>query len=86
MTDRRTFLARAGALAAAFAIDPDELRAGETVQPAHASSWDTSWIKRVTDAQYRVVFNASEVSDGAAMNFAWSFLERTPPPYARMHW
>jgi hypothetical protein len=72
MTDRRAFLGQLGVLATAVAVDADELHAA----PRHGGPpWDTSWIDRLASAQYRVVFNASEVSDGAVLSFAASFLD-----------
>jgi hypothetical protein len=59
-----------GVAAAVMAMDVDELRAAS----ASASSvWDASWIDKVEKAKYRVVFNASEISDGAAMDYADTF-------------
>ena len=72
MTHRREFLAKIGALAGAMAIDPDELRA---VPASSGSAWDTSWIDALAAAKYRVVFNANELADGAAMFFARQFLD-----------
>lgn len=72
MTGRRDFLTQLSVLATAMALDPDELSAA----PMQGDSpWDTSWIERLASAQYRVVFNASEISDGAAMNYASTFLD-----------
>ena len=51
--------------------DLDELRAGTGT--LRSSPWDTSWIDRFSAAQFRVVFNASDISDGAAMNYASAF-------------
>lgn len=71
MPERRHFLAQLGAMAAAITIDPDEMRA---LSPARgASSWDTSWLDRLAAAKYRVVFNASDIADGAAMDYAAGF-------------
>lgn len=72
MHDRRHFLGQLGAVAAAFAVDPGELRAA-----AQSSSgpWDTTWLDRLAKAQYRVVFNASDISDGAVLSYASTFLE-----------
>jgi intracellular sulfur oxidation DsrE/DsrF family protein len=77
MTDRRTFLAQASAIAtAAMTLDAAELEAAAaSTSPASAADWDTSWIARVASARFRAVFNASEISDGAAMNYAASFLD-----------
>jgi hypothetical protein len=73
MTKRRDFLAKMGVAAAAMTIDVDELRAASASNRS-ASSWDTSWIDRVESAKYRVVFNASEIADGAAMDYADTFM------------
>jgi intracellular sulfur oxidation DsrE/DsrF family protein len=71
MTRRRDFLARMTIGAAALAaLDADELRAGSNTS---RGAWDTSWIDKLASARYRVVFNASEVSEGAAFNFVSSF-------------
>jgi intracellular sulfur oxidation DsrE/DsrF family protein len=72
MTRRREFLAQLGVTAAALAFDPDEMRAASS--PA-SGPWDTSWLDRLATAQYRVVFNASDIADGAAMDFAATFLD-----------
>jgi len=71
MSSRRTFIAQIGAGAAASLLDADELRAGTF--SATQSGWDTSWLDRLATAQFRVVFNASDISDGAAMNYASTF-------------
>src|SRR5205823_4677425 len=60
MTRRRDFLTWLGTAAAAAAVDVRELRA----EPASASEWDTSWLGSLTEAKYRAVFNATDVSDG----------------------
>lgn len=71
MTRRRDFLSRITLGAAALAaLDADELRAGTE---ASRGAWDTSWIDKLARARYRVVFNASDVSDGAAFNYVYSF-------------
>jgi hypothetical protein len=72
MPKRRDFLAQLSVAAAAMAVDPDELRASPT---ASMSAWDTSWLDRLAGGKYRVVFNASDISDGAAMNYASTFLD-----------
>lgn len=71
MPERRRFLAQLGAMAAAMTIDPDEMRAMSAATPE--SPWDTSWLDRLAAAKYRVVFNASDISDGAAMAYASVF-------------
>jgi len=72
MTCRRDFLTGLGVLTAALAVDPDEMAA--ELAP-RASPWDTSWIERLESARFRVVFNASEINDGAAMDYASTFLD-----------
>ncbi|HEX4683277.1 MAG TPA: hypothetical protein VH277_11225 [Gemmatimonadaceae bacterium] len=70
--DRRVFLGQFGMLAASLTVDADELHAsaGPTSGP-----WDTSWLDRLAAAQYRVVFNTSEVSDGSVLSYVGSFLD-----------
>lgn len=70
MTNRRDFIAQLSALATSMKVDPDELRASYASGPG---PWDTSWIDRLATAKYRVVFNASEVSDGDVLSHAASF-------------
>jgi intracellular sulfur oxidation DsrE/DsrF family protein len=74
MTKRRDFLARLSVVAAAMTIDADELRAA-SASTSHGSPWDTSWIDKLATAQYRVVFNGSEMADGAALDMASTFLD-----------
>jgi intracellular sulfur oxidation DsrE/DsrF family protein len=73
MARRRQFLAQMGGIAAALAVDADEMNADVT--NASSSPWDTSWIDKVNAAKFRVVFNASDISDGAAMRYAGTFLD-----------
>ncbi|MDQ6718544.1 MAG: hypothetical protein M3Z17_09405 [Gemmatimonadota bacterium] len=72
MTHRRNFIAQLGALASVLAVDPDELRAATV---SSVSPWDTSWIDRLNSARFKAVFNASDIGDGAAMNYASTFLD-----------
>jgi hypothetical protein len=72
MTGRRGFIAQLGILAAGMTVDSDELHA---TPGASQGSWDTSWLDRLAAAQYRVVFNGSEVEEGAVLSFAASFLD-----------
>ena len=53
-------------------IDADELSAAPS---SDRGPWDTSWLDKLATAQYRVVFNASEIADGAAMYYATAFLD-----------
>jgi intracellular sulfur oxidation DsrE/DsrF family protein len=72
MTKRRQFLAQLGVGAAAMAFDADELKAA--AQGA-TGEWDISWIDRLATAQYRVVFNASDIAEGLALDRAATFLD-----------
>jgi len=72
LTGRRDFLAQLGAFAAAATLDRDELHAAAE---ASQGPWDTSWLNRLALAQFRVVFNASEVSDGDVLSHAASFFD-----------
>jgi len=67
---RRAFFSQLSALAAMTTFDADELRA--TAAPD--ARWDTSWLQALASAQYRVVFNAEDTADGAAMDYAQVFL------------
>jgi intracellular sulfur oxidation DsrE/DsrF family protein len=53
-------------------LDIDELRAGQTTMH---SAWDTSWVDRLTAASFRVVFNVSDIGDGAVLDYASTFLD-----------
>jgi hypothetical protein len=53
-------------------FDADELH--PTSVHAHGS-WDTSWLDHLALAQYRVVFNTSEVSEGNVLSYVDSFLD-----------
>jgi hypothetical protein len=70
--DRRVFLAQLGTVAASLTVDPEEMRA---MSEQRSGPWDTSWLDRLGSAQYRVVFNTSEVSDGAVLSYVSSFLD-----------
>jgi hypothetical protein len=72
MTDRREFVTRLAGIATALTFDAEELRAHAT---ATASEWDTSWIDKLASAQFRVVFNASDIADGRTMDYAGAFLD-----------
>src|SRR5438309_1529746 len=78
MTKRRQFLAQLGVGAAVMTLDADELKAA--ARGAHGArgshgEWDISWIDRLATAQYRVVFNASDIADGLALDRAATFLD-----------
>jgi len=72
MNRRREFLAQFGAFAAMTRIDAGELKAAPA---AAAGAWDTSWVEALASASYRVVFNAEDIADGAAMAYAETFLK-----------
>src|SRR5207247_10215747 len=44
--------------------------------PPRGSSWDLSWVDRLTDVPYRVVFDANDVADGFALDLAVMFLDQ----------
>ncbi len=73
MTRRRNFLAQLGAAAATLTFDADEMRAARATPSG--GPWDTSWLDRLATAKYRVVFNGSDIADGAAMSFATEFFD-----------
>lgn len=73
MARRREFLTQVGLAAAAIAFDAEEMRAASGTNGE--SPWDTSWLDRLAAAQYRVVFNASDIADGAAMAYASTFFD-----------
>ena len=66
MADRRAFIGQLGVLAAAMTFDADELDAASL--RSHGL-WDTSWLESLASAQYRVVFNTSEVSEGNVLSY-----------------
>ncbi|HEY2849519.1 MAG TPA: hypothetical protein VGI97_06550, partial [Gemmatimonadaceae bacterium] len=73
MPRRRAFLAQlTAATAAALALDREELRAASTES---TGPWDTSWLDRLKSAQYRVVFNASDIADGIVTDYVSSFFD-----------
>lgn len=81
MNRRREFLTQfgaLGALAATTRVDAHELKMPSAVvsrKAAVGGPWDTSWIDKLASAQYRVVFNAEDIADGAAMDYAEMFLD-----------
>ena len=42
----------------------------------HDSAWDLSWVDRLKDVPYRVVFDANDVADGFALDLAVMFLDQ----------
>lgn len=74
MADRREFLGRVGLAAASLAgasaltFDPAELAAANA-----SGDWDLSWLDKLATAKYRVTFNAGDISDGMAMDYADRF-------------
>lgn len=70
MPRRREFLSTLTLAAAAITVGPDELRAQAALGP-----WDTSWIGKVEKAKYRVVFNGSDIADGAVLDYTSTFFD-----------
>ncbi|MEW5917547.1 MAG: twin-arginine translocation signal domain-containing protein [Gemmatimonadota bacterium] len=78
---RRDFLTQLGVATAALAgsagaspLVAQWNGANAASQAAHPK-WDTSWTERLTQAQYRVVFDASNIADGFALDLAGTFLD-----------
>src|SRR3989441_10412513 len=42
----------------------------------YGSSWDLSWVDRLTEVPYRVVFDANHVADGSALDLTLMFLDQ----------
>ena len=72
MTGRREFITRLGVVAAGFSLDSDDL---VEMRATSEGEWDNSWIARVEAAKYRVVFNTSEIADGAVFSYVGAFLD-----------
>jgi intracellular sulfur oxidation DsrE/DsrF family protein len=72
MTARREFIAQIGAAAAGFALDIED---ANELRPPIEGPWDNSWIKRVEAGKYRVVFNTSDISDGAVFSYVSTFFD-----------
>jgi intracellular sulfur oxidation DsrE/DsrF family protein len=75
VSDRREFLGKIGVAAATLAggamtFDAAELAADTA--PA-SGDWDLSWLDKLVTAKYRVTFNAGEIADGTAMDYAERF-------------
>jgi intracellular sulfur oxidation DsrE/DsrF family protein len=67
MTRRRDFLVQLGAAAA--------LRPAALAAAPNDSEWDTAWLDRLAEARWRVVFNATELADGSALDAADAVLD-----------
>ncbi len=71
---RRDFLGQLGAAAAALFAPP--IPSDGRHVPMHDSAWDLSWVDRLKDVPYRVVFDANDVADGFALDLAVMFLDQ----------
>ena len=71
---RRDFLGQLGAAAAALCARP--IRSDGHHVPGPDSPWDLSWVDRLADVPYRVVFDATDVADGFALDLAVMFLDQ----------
>ena len=75
--DRREFLAQLGiatAMLAGSAADaPLAAQHDEVLPSPPGDKWDTSWLDQLAQAQYRVVFDATNISDGYALDTAGVF-------------
>lgn len=76
--DRRGFLAQLGIatamLAGSAAAVPLPAQHDEVLPTPRGDTWDTSWLDQLAKAQYRVVFDATNISDGYALDTAGVFL------------
>ena len=80
---RREFLAQLGVATALLAgsADTTPLDAQESLNAKPQLSgrsdpkWDMSWIDQLASAQYRVVFDANDISDGMALDLTGVFLD-----------
>ncbi|MGH7710046.1 MAG: hypothetical protein ACREOG_02120 [Gemmatimonadaceae bacterium] len=80
---RRAFLTQLGVATAVLAgsagttplaAQYDGMRETHVPTP-HRIKWDTSWIDRLSDVSYRVVFDANNISDGFALDLTATFLD-----------
>ena len=71
---RRDFLGQLGAAAAALFAPP--IQSDGRHVPMRDSAWDLSWVDRLKDVPYRVVFDANDVADGFALDLAVMFLDQ----------
>jgi intracellular sulfur oxidation DsrE/DsrF family protein len=70
MPKRREFITSLTLAAATIALDK-----GEALAEKSSGPWDTSWIDSLAKAKYRVVFNGSEIAEGAALDYTSTFFE-----------
>jgi intracellular sulfur oxidation DsrE/DsrF family protein len=54
-------------------LDRDEMRAAALHTRDANEKWDTSWLDRLASAQYRVVFNTSEIAEGNVLGYVDAF-------------
>ncbi len=79
--DRREFLAQLGIATALLTGSAGPLAAQNddgrdaSLPVAQGTKWDTSWLEQLAKAQYRVVFDATNISDGFALDLTSTFLD-----------
>jgi len=76
-SDRRQFLRQLSIATAAISggaivapLDAEELSHGADVVSAPGAAWDMSWTEQVQRAQYKAVFDSTNLNDGAALDLA----------------
>ncbi|MGQ0641414.1 MAG: hypothetical protein ACT4P6_11695 [Gemmatimonadaceae bacterium] len=78
---RREFLAQLGAATAILAGSASQAPLAargdstESLLPAAADKWDTTWIDALANVPYKVVFDASDFADGYAPDLTSVFLD-----------
>lgn len=76
---RREFLAQLGVatamLAGSAGAVPLTSQPGDPRPTSQGTKWDTSWIDQLANVPYRVVFDASNISDGFALDLTGTFLD-----------
>lgn len=76
-SDRRDFLRQLTLATAAASsgvivspLDAEELTRASDFASATGAAWDMSWTEQVQRAQYKAVFDSTELGDGAALDLA----------------
>src|SRR5262245_9418527 len=76
-SDRREFLkqltiatAAIGGGAIVSPLDAEELDRAADLASAPGAAWDMSWVEQVQRAQYKAVFDSTQLEDGAALDLA----------------
>jgi hypothetical protein len=80
---RRRFVTKVAATAAAIAggaaatpLAAQPLVGHRLLSSEPSAPWDMSWVDRLAGAPYRVVFDATTIADGAALDLAADFIQQ----------